>query len=99
MTLPSWIRNWIGRASPVRTPRRARPDANRARPTLEVLEDRTAPAVLTVNTTTDGAANHSDSQLTLREAIAIVNSGSTAGLSAGELAFVNTSAPLGTNDS
>ncbi len=43
------------------------------RPRLELLEDRTAPAVLTVNSTID-TDNNSDSYLSLREAIAIVNS-------------------------
>ena len=43
------------------------------RPRLEVLEDRTAPAVLTVNSNID-TANASDTYLSLREAIAIVNS-------------------------
>ena len=40
---------------------------------LEVLEDRLSPATLTVNSTAD-TANPSDPYLSLREAIAIVNS-------------------------
>jgi hypothetical protein len=53
-----------------RTPRRRR--ATEFRPRLEPLEDRTAPAVLTVNSTLD-TANPTDGYLSLREAIAIVN--------------------------
>jgi predicted outer membrane repeat protein len=43
------------------------------RPRLEVLEDRLSPATLTVNSTAD-TANATDPYLSLREAIAIVNS-------------------------
>jgi hypothetical protein len=45
----------------------------RARSTLEVLEDRLAPATLTVDRSAD-TAHRSDPYLSLREAIAIVNS-------------------------
>jgi hypothetical protein len=44
---------------------------------LELLEDRTAPAVLTVNTLAD---NNPSDRLDLRQAIAAVNAGSLAGL-------------------
>src|SRR5437016_1716591 len=63
-------------------------------PRLEVLEDRWAPAVLTVNTLADETA--ADNTLSLREAISVVNSGSTAGLSSAEQAQV--SGTLGQND-
>jgi hypothetical protein len=69
----------------------------RRRPSYEHLEQRHLLAVLTVNTTSDTTAT--DAFLTLREALTVVNSGSTAGLSAQELAQVNTTAQgLGTND-
>src|SRR5581483_2653987 len=63
-----------------------RPKAPRLR--LELLEDRSVPAVLTVNTTLDGI-DHSDNRLTLREALAAANRNSTAGFSARELALVS----------
>jgi hypothetical protein len=64
---------------------------------FERLEDRHLLAVLTVNTISDTTA--ADAVLTLREALAVVNSGSTAGLSAQELAQVNTTnTALGTGD-
>jgi predicted outer membrane repeat protein len=57
----------ITNSSPV-----ARPGRGRLRLTLELLEDRLAPATLTVNSTLDTASD-SDPYLTLREAITIVN--------------------------
>src|SRR3954468_17266020 len=63
---------------------------------FEQLEARHLLAVLTVNTNLDTTA--SDAVLTLREALAVVNTGSTAGLSAAELAQVNSTTALGTND-
>src|SRR4051812_11185494 len=62
---------------------------------FELLEKRDLLAVLTVNTNLDTTA--SDAVLTLREALAVVNSGSTVGLSATELAQVNTTTALGSN--
>jgi hypothetical protein len=62
-------------------------------PALEVLEDRQAPAILTVNTLQDG--NPSE-LLSLREAVSVVNSGSTAGLTVAQQAQV--SGTLGSND-
>jgi hypothetical protein len=61
---------------------------------LEVLEDRLAPALLTVNTLADETT--ADNYLSLREAVGVVNSGSTSGLSSAELAQV--SGALGSND-
>ena len=63
---------------------------------FEQLEARHLLAVLTVNTNLDTTA--SDAVLTLREALNVVNTGTTAGLSAAELAQVNTTTALGTND-
>jgi predicted outer membrane repeat protein len=48
-------------------------DCSQRRLTLELLEDRLAPATLTVNSSAD-TANDTDPYLTLREAIAILNS-------------------------
>jgi hypothetical protein len=63
-------------------------------PQLEILEGRLAPAVLTVNTLADETT--ADNYLSPREAIGVVNSGSTAGLSSAELAQI--SGTLGQND-
>jgi hypothetical protein len=90
MTRRSWIRNLFARR--VTRPIRKKPP--RARPTLEALEDRLPPATLTVNTLLDETT--ADSTLSLREAINVVNSGSTAGLSPAEMAQI--SGTLGVND-
>src|SRR5437899_10936095 len=63
-------------------------------PRLESLEGRLAPALLTVNTLADETVP--DGGLSLREAIGVVNSGSTAGLSDAEL--VQISGGLGSGD-
>src|SRR5262249_41058556 len=63
----SWRRSLTSSGNVRRVERR------RYRLALEVLEDRMAPAVLTVNSTADTAQN-TDPYLSLREAIAIVNS-------------------------
>jgi predicted outer membrane repeat protein len=72
--------------------RRSRPEVRGARsrpPVLEPLEGRLAPATLTVNSTAD-RANPNDPYLTLREAIAIVNSPTLpSGLSSQILAQIN----------
>jgi predicted outer membrane repeat protein len=54
-------------------PRRTKADLRRLGPHLEALEDRTAPATLTVNSVAD-TASAADAYLSLREAVAIVNS-------------------------
>jgi hypothetical protein len=63
-------------------------------PRLEALEERMAPAVLTVNTLLDETA--ADQFLSLREAINTVDTGTTAGLSAAEKAQIT--GMLGNND-
>jgi hypothetical protein len=63
-------------------------------PRLEPLEGRLAPAVLTVNTLADETSP--DQFLSLREAVHVVDTGSTAGLSAAEKAQI--AGPLGSND-
>src|SRR5262249_42664797 len=68
MTIRSWIRHLFGRK-----PRTIRKNPVRCQPRLEAMEDRLAPAVLTVNSMLDTASD-SDTYLSLREAIAIVNS-------------------------
>jgi hypothetical protein len=95
MFASSWLRQlqrrWFGR----RALRRVH--IRRMRPRLEVLEDRLAPAVLTVNSLQD--SNTLTNVLTLREAIQVVDSGSTAGLSTQQLAQINTTTnPLGTDN-
>jgi hypothetical protein len=69
MNLQRFLARWF--LSPRSTIRRPAP--GRKRPHLEVLEDRLAPATLTVNSLAD-TANPNDPFLSLREAIAIVNS-------------------------
>jgi predicted outer membrane repeat protein len=64
------------------------------RPTLEILEDRQAPAVLTVTSVADNTT--ADSALTLREAIQVVNGNLGRALTTAEKAFVSGS--LGSND-
>ena len=70
--------------------------------TIEILESRIAPAVLTVNSTNDNITDTSD--LTLREAIVLVNNagnpsalGQTS-MPAAWAAQINTTQPFGTND-
>ncbi len=63
---------------------------------LEVLEDRAVPAVLTVTSLLDSATLNN--VLTLREALQVVDSGSTTGLSAQQLSHINLTQPLGTGD-
>jgi hypothetical protein len=77
MWFSSWLRGLTARLENAR-PRHPRKQPRRSgrrtcRPRLEILEDRMAPAVLMVNSTAD-TANATDPYLTLREAIAIVNS-------------------------
>src|SRR5262245_56028437 len=85
MTMHSWIRNLfhppVSRRAPEGSRKalhRVRPAVARCRLRLELLEDRLAPATLTVNSTAD-TANVTDSYLSLREAIAIVNSANLPG--------------------
>src|SRR5262245_43244773 len=63
-------------------------------PRLELLEGRLAPAVLTVNTALDETTP--DAFLSLREAVNVVNTQSTAGLSNAELTHI--SGTLGVGD-
>jgi hypothetical protein len=90
MTFRTWIRKLFARKAPPLTARR------RTRPRLDALEDRTLPAVLTVNSLLDNTT--ASDVLTLREAIQAVNAGSTAGLSTEQLAQIDQPQPLGTND-
>ena len=95
MFASSWLRQLQRRCFPRRP--MGRVSVRRVRPRLEVLEDRLAPAVLTVNSALD--SNTATNALTLREAIQVVDSGSTAGLSQQQLAQINTTTnPLGTDD-
>lgn len=66
---------------------------------FEALEDRRMLAVLTVNTLGD-TIDHSpgNSALSLREAIEVVNTSSTSGLTPQELSQINLAQPLGTQD-
>src|SRR5262249_35809776 len=93
MTPCSWTRKLFARV-PHTT---AKPPA-RYRPRLKALEVRTAPAVLTVNSTADTALS-TDSSLSLREAIAIINSPTLpTGLSAQILAQISGTLHAGRSD-
>src|SRR5262249_736921 len=91
MTTRSWIRNPFAS----RKPRTIRKAPARSRPTVEILEDRMAPATLTVNTLGDNS--NADTGLSLREAILLVNNAGNAqaalgrSLSSEEAALVNSS--------
>ena len=52
------------------TAKRRRSNARQFHPRVETLEDRLAPATLTVNSLNDGPVSEATSTLTLREAIA-----------------------------
>ena len=76
---PSWLTGRVygtGRTAQRRHHRTARPRAAGFRPSLEVLEQRLAPATLIVNTAGDNAA--SDNFLSLREAVLLVDQGGNA---------------------
>jgi hypothetical protein len=80
MSLRSWLRGWKGRGpnqgtKPVGGPGQIRASVRLA---LETLEDRTAPAVLTV---TSAADMYQDGLLTLREAVALANADASSGQS------------------
>jgi hypothetical protein len=97
---------WFRRLhEPRRNCRRARHPQPTCKPVLESLEDRLAPAVLTVNTTCDDPAQAITSALTLRDAIALVNQGGDptslgqASMPAAWAAQIDTSAgPFGSGD-
>jgi autotransporter-associated beta strand protein len=84
----SWIAALFRRAP--RSPRPGRPPGWSYCPTLELLEDRLAPATLTVNTLADSIGG---SQLSLRDAILAVDGGSYSGSAAGQV-----SGTFGSND-
>ena len=72
---------------------RQRPRPTRVRPRLELLENRLAPAIVTVTTTADDNTPN-DGSVSLREAIQAINNG-TAGA---DPDIVNTGAGFGIND-
>jgi hypothetical protein len=101
MSTRSWIRKLF-----TRTPRTVRKAPSRIRPRLEALEDRLAPATLTVNSLSDDTAG---AALTLRAAILILNNGNLTSnitmpgqaaraLTAAEKAQADTTSPFGTKD-
>ncbi len=77
MSFTQWLRQVFGLGVQVaHTSRRGKtrqPSRRRHVPSLEILEDRLAPATLTVNTKDDNASD--TSVLTLREAVTLVNNG------------------------
>src|SRR5262249_18320641 len=95
-SFPGWLKAMSRKFGvPRRGPRREqRLPRRRVVPWLEALEGRLAPAVLTVNTVADDTT--ADNFLSLREAISVVNSGSTSGLNSAEQTQI--SGTLGSND-
>ena len=69
-----------------------------------MLENRQAPAVLTVNSLADGPISAADAQLTLREAVALIDTGGLAtdaagnSLAAAKSIQVNTASPFGISE-
>jgi hypothetical protein len=101
MWFSSWLRKWkrsAPRAGAHRFPRQR----STFRPQLEALEDRLAPATLTVNSVADTTA--AGNSLNLREAVLLVNAGGNAtaalgrALTAGEAGQVDQTQPFGSND-
>jgi hypothetical protein len=76
----------------------------RARLSVTILEDRLAPALLTVNSLADGPVSAASSTLTLREAVTLIDTGGTAtdssgnSLQAAKASQINTASPFGSND-
>jgi predicted outer membrane repeat protein len=97
MTFTSWLRDLRRVYRTTRRNGRSSSPGGRSRfrPGLEALEGRLAPAILTVNTAMD-ETDHTDSFLSLREAINVVNTGSLSGLSMAEGKQIVGS--LGSND-
>jgi hypothetical protein len=99
VTTRTWLRNLFA----ARTPRTVRKAPARRQLHVELLEDRRVPANLTVSTLADNLV--ADGQLTLREAVLLVNNGGNTtaalgrSLSSGEAGAVNATTPFGTNDS
>lgn len=83
---------------------RGRSHGQAVRPMLMVLEDRLAPAVLTVNSLADGPSSGLTHTLDLREAIVLIDSGGTAVDSSGnslalaKASQIDTTEPFGTMD-
>src|SRR5437764_118045 len=73
MFIPSWQLWRRSKAQTLRT-RVSRISPSRCRPLLEALEDRLAPAVITVTTAADDLTPH-DGTVSLREAITAINAG------------------------
>ncbi len=109
MKFSTWLRNWKRSLECQSARKQSRRRESRVRrmvprPRLEVLEDRLAPATLTVNSTADTVSGTTPT-LDLREAILLFNSGGTATDSLGNsLATAKTtqidtsSGGFGTND-
>jgi len=93
-SLASILHKPLSQRRNVKSPKRICPRQQR-RLWLEPLEDRLAPATLTVNITAD-AVNPSDGTLSLRDAISAINAGNSNGLTTGEKNQV--SGTYGTND-
>ena len=95
----SWNNTWtkLGFKRRPRHDRRAAFGLTRSRLGAEPLEDRRLLAILTVNVLADTDINDPDTNLSLREAISVVNAGNLDGLSPGTERN-RVSGPLGSND-
>jgi hypothetical protein len=105
MSLIRWLAGFWPRHRRSRYVRRRRP-ANpwRSRLAVTPLEDRLAPAILTVTSLADALISGTSSALSLREAIALIDSGGTATDSSGnrlataKASHIETSQPFGVMD-
>ena len=105
MSLIRWLAGFWPRHRRSRHVRGRRPaNAWRSRLAVTPLEDRLAPAILTVTSLADALISGTSSALTLREAIALIDSGGTATDSSGnrlataKASHIETSQPFGVMD-
>jgi len=106
MFFTTWLRSlrsYLATSSaPQGRKHRRRSDRPLCRPRLETLEDRLAPATLTVNSLADNTSD--TSVLTLRDAVTLVNNGGNpaslgqSSMPAGWAAQIDTSSAFGSND-
>jgi hypothetical protein len=103
MSLPNWLAKIFPQHSAVRS-RKTRARQPRIPLTITALEERMAPALLTVNSLIDAPVSGTTPTLSLREAILLIDSGGTAtdaagnSLIAAKASQINTTNPFGTDD-
>ncbi len=105
MSVIRWLVKSIARRCRLsRVNRASKAQRSWARLSVTILEDRLAPAILTVNSLADGPISADGSALTLREAIALIDTGGTATDSSGnslataKASQISTANPFGLDD-